>query len=167
MRRRPDPRISEVVRHLRPATGFKPWHGGPTAIGTLRGVTAKLASWRPYPDRHTIWELALHVAYWNYVVERRLTDGPRGEFGRAPANWPRTGAADDEAAWRADRSLLRAANQSLADAIEAFDPGRLDEIATPKGNTSYADLVTGVLLHDTYHAGQIQLMKRLARSHFS
>ncbi len=30
--------------------------------------------------------------------------------------------------------------------------------------TTFADLVTGVLLHDTSHAGQIQMLKRMARS---
>ena len=33
-----------------------------------------------------------------------------------------------------------------------------------KITTTYADLITGILLHDTYHVGQIQLMKRLWKS---
>ena len=37
--------------------------------------------------------------------------------------------------------------------------------ATVEQTTTYADLITGVVLHDTYHAGQIQMLKRLARSH--
>ena len=159
-----DKRISEMLRHLRPARGFKPWHGGPTALGALRGVSAEVAAWRPYPDRHSIWELALHVAYWNYAVERRLTDGPRGGFPRKPANWPETGRSPTEDEWAADRRLVRETHESLAEAVAAFDPSRLDEVAAGKGRTTFADLITGVLLHDTYHAGQIQLMKRLARS---
>jgi hypothetical protein len=160
-----DRRIEEVLRHLHPTGGFKPWHGGPTALGALRGVSARVAAWRPYPDRHTIWELGLHVAYWNYAVERRLRDGPSGSFWGAPANWPRPGAAGDEQSWRKDRGRIRESHLSLRDSIAGFDPVKLDEVAG-SGSTTYADLITGVLLHDTYHAGQIQLMKRLARSHF-
>ena len=48
--------------------------------------------------------------------------------------------------------------------LVAFDPSRLDELSGGKGDTTCADLITGVLLHDTYHAGQIQMLKRLARS---
>jgi uncharacterized damage-inducible protein DinB len=40
----------------------------------------------------------------------------------------------------------------------------LDESAGEKAKTTYADLITGIVLHDTYHAGQIQMLKRLAAS---
>jgi hypothetical protein len=160
-----DDRIAEALRHIAPPRGFKPWHGGPTALGALRGVSTEVAVWRPYPDRHTIWELALHVAYWNYAVERRLRAAPKGGFARAPSDWPRPTPAGDEAGWREDKRLVRSTHDSLVRAIGEFDSARLDEIAGERA-TTYADLITGVLLHDTYHAGQIQLMKRLARSHF-
>ncbi len=158
-----DRRISEVLRHLAPPSGFTPWHGGPTALGALRGVTAEVASWRPWPDRHTIWELALHVAYWDWVVERRLGDLPRGGFQRSPSDWPRPDPSGTDAAWKRDRRLLRERRRSLVRAITDFDPTHLDEVAG-EGRTTWADLITGILLHDTYHAGQIQLMKRMARS---
>jgi uncharacterized damage-inducible protein DinB len=48
--------------------------------------------------------------------------------------------------------------------MEGFDPARLDEESGGSGAHTYADLLLGIVLHDTYHAGQIQLMKRLARS---
>ena len=160
-----DRRIAEVLRHLAPSEGFEPWHGGPTALGALRGVTADVARWRPWPDRHTIWELALHVAYWDWAVERRLGDLPRGGFPRSPSDWPRPDASGSEEGWEQDRRLVRDRRTSLVAAVSAFDPARLDDVSG-EGRTTFADLITGVLLHDTYHAGQIQLMKRMARSHF-
>jgi uncharacterized damage-inducible protein DinB len=159
-----DRRIEEALRHFHPPRGFKPWHGGPTALGALRGVSPEVASWKPHPDRHSIWDLTLHVAYWNYAVTRRLTGSPRGEFPRQPANWPRPFAGDREEAWREDRKLLKLQHDELRKALGSFDPSLLDEPAGGEGNTTYADLITGVVLHDTYHAGQIQMIKRLARS---
>ena len=53
-------------------------------------------------------------------------------------------------------------HEQLVEAIQRFDASRLDDTATDAGPTSYADLLTGVLLHDTYHVAQIQLLKRLA-----
>ena len=38
------------------------WHGT-NLRGSLRGVTAKQAAWRPGPDRHSIAELTVHAAY--------------------------------------------------------------------------------------------------------
>jgi len=160
-----DRRIEEALRHFHPPPGKKPWHGGPTVLGALRGVSPDVASWRPRPGRHSIWDLALHVAYWNYAVERRLTCAPRGGFPRRPANWPDPFVADGEKAWAEDKRLVRQQHDSLLKVLKAFDSSLLDEVAGDEGSTTYADLVTGVVLHDTYHAGQIQMLKRLVRSH--
>ena len=159
-----DRRLEEALRHLHPPPGFKPWHGGATVLGALRGVSPTVAAWRPYPDRHSIWALTLHVGYWNYAVWRRLTDAPKGGFPRAPSNWPDPPDEPSSARWEQDRRLVRAHHNDLVAALEAFDPSRLDQVAGGEGQTRYADLITGVVLHDTYHAGQIQMMKRLARS---
>jgi uncharacterized damage-inducible protein DinB len=53
----------------------------------------------------------------------------------------------------------------LEEALRNFDPSRLSDIAGETGRTTYADLITGIVLHDTYHVSQIQLLKRLATSH--
>lgn len=160
-----DRRIEEALRHFHPPPGWKPWHGGASVSGALRGVSPTLASWKPYADRHSIWELALHVAYWNYAVKRRITGEAHGGFPRSPANWPGAPAKPTTEAWAEDRRLLRDCHEELLETLQRFDPARLDDHAGGEGQTTYADLITGVVLHDTYHAGQIQLMKRLARSH--
>jgi uncharacterized damage-inducible protein DinB len=159
-----DTRLDEALRHFHPPAGARPWHGGASVLGALRGVAPEVAAWRPYPDRHTIWDLALHIAYWNYAVWRRLTGSPQGGFPRAPANWPETPGAPDPEAWEEDRRLVREWHDQLLAALRVFDASRLDETAGGEGAVTYADLITGIVLHDTYHAGQIQLMKRLAAS---
>jgi uncharacterized damage-inducible protein DinB len=132
-------------------------------LGALRGLSPEVAAWRPYPDRHSIWALALHVAYWNYAVQRRITDEPARTFPRSPSDFPSVPDPPTKAAWDADRRLVRDYHESLAAAIVGFDAARLDERAG-EGKTTFADLITGIVLHDTYHAGQIQMLKRLARS---
>jgi len=159
-----DRRLEEALRHLHPAPGVKLWHGGVSVLGALRGVAPEVAAWRPYPDRHSIWDLALHVAYWNYAVRRRLTDEPTGTFPRSPANWPALPKDRTARAWKADRQLVKESHDSLVEAVRDFDSARLDEVAGGDGATTYADLITGIVLHDTYHAGQIQMLKRLDRS---
>lgn len=158
-----DRRLDEALRHLNPPRGFRPWHGGPTILGALRGVTPEVAAWRPHPERHSIWILTLHIAYWNYAVRRRITGEPAGGFARSPSNFPAVPADKSAKAWRRDRGLVKKEHDLLVAALEAFDPKRLDRISGD-GKTTYADLITGVVLHDTYHVGQIQMLKRLARS---
>jgi len=159
-----DRRLEEALRHLDPPAGTRPWHGGASVLGALRGLSPEVAAWRPYPDRHSIWALALHVAYWNYAVRRRITGGERGGFPRSPSNFPTVPSETTKATWKEDRRLVKEQHTLLVEAIADFDPSRLDENAG-ETRTTYADLITGIVLHDTYHAGQIQMLKRLARSH--
>lgn len=147
-----DRRLDEAIRLLDPPAGTRPWHGGASVLGALRGVSPDVAFWRPFPDRHSIWALALHVAYWDYGVWRRLTDGPDPP------------ARPAKAAWNEDRRLVRHWHDRVVDALSSFDPARLDDPAGEGAKTTYADLVSGIVLHETYHAGQIQMLKRLAKS---
>ncbi len=156
-------RISDLERWLSPPKGGL-WHGGPSVVSVLRGVTAEAAAWRPHPDRHTIWELMLHIAYWKYAIRRRIEDGERGGFPRRPSDWPSQPGTPDEANWRADRALLKSEHEHLVALVSGFPPHRLDEPSGGTGQWTFMDLLSGAVLHDTYHVGQIQLMKRLHRT---
>src|SRR5512142_143685 len=97
-------KLSQEIRLLLRAIdeGFDhaAWHG-PNLKGSLRGVTAAQAAWRPAPGRHNIWEIVVHAAYWKYAVRRRLTGDERGSFPEKGSNWfERPGPSGcDEAAW--------------------------------------------------------------------
>jgi DinB superfamily len=141
-----------LLANLDEAYARKGWHG-PTLRGSLRGLTYDVVSWRPAPRRHTIAELAMHCAYWKYAVRRKLTGEKRGSFPVKGSNWLSTDdrnfgdivkLLDDQ------HALLRATIESLPRA--AFgDPKKLR-------------LIYGVAAHDLYHAGQIQLIKKLYES---
>ena len=60
-----------LVRTIQPRRG-QAWHGGVTPGGALRNVTAAEARRLPAGGGHSIWELALHLAYWKYAVRRKL-----------------------------------------------------------------------------------------------
>jgi hypothetical protein len=85
----------------------------------------------------------------------------------------------DAKAWKADRALLRDEHAQVVDAIRGFDPTQYDEVApgvaagsgsgaaagsSAGAGTTFGDLIMGVVMHDTYHTGQIQLLKRLYAS---
>ena len=157
-------RLNAVLELLHPAAGKRLWHGGATVLGALRGVSWQEAVWKPAPDRHSIWELALHIAYWEYAVRRRLTGEGRGQFPRSPSNWPGLPEQPSTECWKKDRDLVRDVHESLMKVARAFDPAGFDETAGEGDGYSFGDLLFGVVLHNTYHAGQIQIMKRLCRS---
>ena len=135
------------------------WHG-PNLRGSLRGVTPQQASWRPAPGRHNIWELAVHAAYWKYAAWRRLTGAKRGSFPLAGSNFLERPVEMSASAWRNDLELLEQTHRTLRTAVAELAPADLDRASAQRGVTKRA-LVTGVAAHDLYHAGQIQLLKRL------
>lgn len=157
-----DPRVALLLGTIDQGYDRKSWHGT-TLRGSLRGVSAAEAAWRPAPDRHNIWELAVHAAYWKYSVLRRLRGGGRGSFPLEGSNWfarPIDPGDPDERTWKQDLALLGQMHRDLRAAVAGFRGEDLDRV--PDGSaTTVADLVTGVAFHDIYHAGQIQLLKRL------
>ena len=135
-----------LLRILDDAYERKAWHGT-NLRGSLRGVTADEALWRPAPGRHNIWELAVHCAYWKYAVRRKLTGEKRGSFARKGSNWLPPGEK-----WEDDVRMLGREHRALRSAIEK---------ATPQQLTKLERLIYGAAAHDAYHTGQIQLIKRL------
>ena len=156
-------RLADIIHLIETGSGNDLWYGGATVQGCLRGVDARQAAWRPAPDRHSIWALTLHIAYWEYAVRRHLEGGEKGGFPRSPSNFPAVPHPPSEAAWKRDRALLREERKALLAAVRAFDPLRLDD-AVPGTKWTFVDLLHGIVMHDTYHVGQIQMLKRLERS---
>jgi uncharacterized damage-inducible protein DinB len=149
--------IDLLLLQLDQAYSRKSWHGT-NLRGSIRGLTAEQVVWRPQPDRHNVQEIAVHAAYWKYTVTRRLTGEKRGSFALKGSNWFER-QAPDAAAWRADQQLLEASHARLRAAVAALLPRRLGEEVGH--GLSAASLVSGIVAHDLYHAGQIQLLKRL------
>jgi hypothetical protein len=170
-RSRPSPRspeggqVTALLAILDAAYDHPSWHG-PNLRGSLRGISLTEAAWRPAPNRHNIWELVVHAAYWKYIGLRRLTGARRGSFVYQGSNWFTRPEAATASAWNADLAALDAAHRALREAVAALPPARLGQ--RPAGSRVGSDvtvfaLISGVAAHDVYHAGQIQLLKRLCR----
>ncbi len=165
--RRPSPRrpareISLLLRLLDEAYERRAWHG-PNLRGSLRGLSAREAAWRPSPRRHNVWELLLHAAYWKYAVRRMLTGGKRGSFPLSGSNWIEPPAPPTAKAWKAHRALLDSEHRRLRGTVAGLTPAELAR--RPRGSKYDVEkMILGVASHDLYHAGQIQLLKALRRA---
>jgi len=157
----PNSEIKILLACLDQAYDRKSWHGT-NLRGALRGLSMKLAAWRPAPRRHNIWEIAVHAAYWKYAVYRRLTGEARGSFALKGSNWFARPQELTETAWRVDLRLLAETHKLLRAAIAAMKPRELYVIPPDSKLDNFA-LISGIAAHDLYHAGQIQLLKRLAK----
>jgi uncharacterized damage-inducible protein DinB len=154
------PELEQLLAIVDAAYNRHSWHGT-NLRGSIRGLTPNVAAWRPAPNRHNIWEIVVHAAYWKYIGLRRLTGGKRGSFPLDGSNFFERKTGLTEAQWRADVKLLDAQHRALREAIAGLSPRDLK--TTPPGSkVSNLALLSGVAAHDLYHAGQIQLLKRLS-----
>jgi uncharacterized damage-inducible protein DinB len=153
------PEIKLLLALLDEAYDRTAWHG-PNLRGALRGLPAEKAAWKPAPGRNSVWQLALHCAYWKYAVCRRLTGaGARGSFPRRPSNWPELPVRCDAASWKQDLALLDEQHRLLREAVVTFSAGRL---SGRRGASTAARLIYGIAAHDLYHAGQVRLLIKLS-----
>lgn len=135
--------------------GYGPgaWHG-PDMKAALDGVTPELASWRPAPGRHSIAEIALHHAYCVRSVRRRLAATPLEPFVLEGEDWFEL-SGPKAPSWDAVRAALESEQKKLAAVVaglgDGVDPERFD-------------LILGITCHAVYHAGQVQLIRRLSAS---
>ena len=138
--------------------GYGPgaWYGADLRAA-IADVPPVAAFTRPAAGRHNIAEIALHHAYWLGQVESKLT-------GAAPAALPLEGEdwfeLNDEArvAWSSITALVDAAHQRLSRAaVETASGARV----SPLSESERLDFVIGITGHAAYHAGQIQLIKKL------
>ena len=135
---------------------------GTNLRGALRGITAQEAAWRPESDRHNIWEIMVHAAYWKYIVRRRLLGEKKGSFPLKGSNWIKRPIVMSENAWHEDIRLLDEMHRSMCKAIAQIKPSDLNRRPVVSKFTN-ASIISGIACHDIYHTGQIQLIKRLMK----
>lgn len=149
-----------IAEELQRAFESNAWHG-PALLEALEGVDADIAQARGIDGAHTVWELVLHLTAWKEIVARRLEGEQIVEVSDAE-DWP-AGKVRDNNAWTSTLEALYRSHDRLLRALRAFDSNRLSENVPGKDYT-FRTMVRGVAQHDDYHAGQVMLLKRAART---
>lgn len=154
--------IERLRRELGSTLDGDPWYGSAIAR-ILDGIGATHAAEHPIKGAHSIWELVLHMTAWVNEVRRRLDGGKHGE--PVEGDWPEVGSTTAEA-WRQATDALRRAHADLAQSLAKTDDARLSrqvaggQVDASGQPVSLYQTVVGILQHDTYHAGQIALLKK-------
>jgi hypothetical protein len=136
--------------------GAGAWYGADlrAAIGDVRAAAAFT---RPAKGRHNIAEVALHAAFWADEAVSRLTGAPRAKFPLDGEDWFELND-DSTLSWKKVAATLERSQQRLSQAVSEIASGAR---TSPLGEAERFDLVVGISGHAAYHAGQIQLIKKL------
>lgn len=129
----------------------------------LDGMTSKEAAWR-WQGSNTIWQIVNHLIFWNDDVIHRLngTVNPR-TIQNNDASFGEPGNAQDETGWAQTVSEFHDVMQRLDDVITRMDDSELDLPYAAQSDTKRR-LLSNIMMHDTYHIGQIVLMRKLQSS---
>lgn len=145
-----------LSRILEEGWGPGAWHGADLAAA-LSDVSPELAFWRPAPGRHNLAEIALHHAWCARSARAQLSGETPGPFVLPGDDWFPL-SPDAALSWPEIHAAAAAEIERLGDLVAAIAAGRAK---SPLAEAERFDLVLGITCHADYHAGQVQLVKRL------
>jgi len=151
---------SRLADQIRRAFDGEAWHGD-ALVEVLSNVSAAQAAARPIKNAHTIWEIVLHIAAWDRAVLRRI--GGTAVNLSDSENFPAI-LDTGELAWETAVEKTRRVHSDLVKAVAAFPDSRLPEQVLGKEKQPYYDyfyMFAGIAQHETYHTGQIVLLKKM------
>ena len=143
-------------RILQEGYGPGAWHG-PDLESALADVTPALALWRPAPGRHNIAEICAPPRILRTV-------GSDAAVGRPPEPFVLEGEdcfdVSDERriTWTSIQATVASEQERMRAMVADIEAGRTN-LAMKRDER--LRLVIGITCHAVYHAGQIQLIKRL------
>lgn len=145
---------ARVAEQLRRVMVGGAWHG-PSVLEALDRVPASAAAAHPIVGAHSIWELVLHIDVTQRLILARL----RGENPAATeADFFPPVTETSESAWKASVARLRTQEDQLLAVVATLSDARLDG-TVPGGSTVYETL-HGHAQHNSFHAGQIRLLRK-------
>jgi hypothetical protein len=143
-------------RVLNEGYGTGAWHG-PDLKAALADVTPAVAYWRPGPGRHNIAEIALHHAYFVHAVRAQVSGRTAEPFVLEGEDWFEL-ASERTLSWSKVQATVEAEQKALGELVSGIEAS---QSTSPLAEAERFNLVLGITCHAVYHAGQIQLTKRL------
>lgn len=150
--------ISRIADQLKRAFEGDAWHG-PAVLEVLEGVNARAAASKPIPGAHSIWEIVLHIAAWDGAIRRRM--GGQALELSSKQDFPPVNDTSDSA-WQSALENLKQRHAELIEALLAMPDYRLTA-QVPGKDYDFYHMLHGAVQHELYHAGQIALLKKIAR----
>ena len=151
--------MSETIRIAQQMKqGFeKDCWSGPSLLEVLDGVDHKMASAKPIPNAHTIWEIVMHLIAGQSLMLRMV----QGDIAQrvAVGDWWYDVPKPTKANWTATLARLKKQEKELQKAVAKFPDDRLETPLVEGGRSAYNNL-HGHVQHTLYHAGQILMLKK-------
>lgn len=144
--------IQQILSLLRKTFEGSAWHG-PSVNESLEGLS-EAQVFNRVPNTHSIIELVAHMAAWKTYIAKKL-NGDVDYKVTEELNFPQPES------WDEALDALQKSHRELMAAIETFPSAKLmEQVPWAQEPFSYYTILHGIIHHDLYHIGQINLIKK-------
>ena len=127
----------------------------------IAGVTAEQSEWKPEGADNSIREIINHLNFYNYAYLQRF----KGiDFEYSTDDNDETFDHGEAPTWEAEAARFDAIMTELRGEIGKADESKFNELAPPRNELSWAELIGSINTHNAHHGGQIVLMRKLQGS---
>ena len=144
--------IKNISRLVQRVYNGKAWHG-PSIMDVLKEID-ETSSRKAVGNSHSIIQLVMHMASWRTFVTRRLLGDSTFELSE-DQNFP------EGTDWNGALKALDASQSELLKAIDSITEDQLHHQVADRKYDFFV-LLHGIIHHDVYHLGQIQLISKYA-----
>ncbi len=118
----------------------------------IEGLNMSEALYKPSPDRHGIWQIVRHIAYWKHWALTYLNEDKK--LNAKDENWAPMPYVQTEESWQEEIENLRKLNDECIAGAEKL------------GENIFSDdekvvFFRQLLMHDSYHTGQIGFLRAM------
>ena len=117
----------------------------------LEGLNCEQALYKPFPDRHCIWELVRHISYWKHWALTYVKEGIA--LNAKQDNWASLPDVLNEENWLSDLQKLKMLCEDCKETAAQIG----DDLFT--SSEEKIVFFRQLIYHDCYHTGQIGLLR--------
>ena len=129
----------------------------------IDGINVEQAAWKEQDDVNCIWETLSHITYYNNAYLQRFK-GLEFEYDISSNDESFSTGEYTEADWQADVARFDAVMTEWRSLIESADDAKFDELAPPRNESTWSEIIAAINVHNAHHGGQIVLLRKLQGS---
>ena len=154
--------VKEVLVYLLEYTYERKDGAYPPLTSAVAGLTSGQASWKPTPERHSIWQIVRHMTHWMDAGIDALAGRPHVNEDLERSDWAAVSGGEEE--WQADLARLQQGYRRFKERLQSMSEEDLAAMIEPyQGMSRYPTAIRFIktATHDTYHIGQIRYLRAL------
>ena len=154
--------MSDTLGHRQMILNVLQGRGAHASVSNIfEALDWTLAGQSPAGSPYTIWQILNHLIYWQDYTLRLLAGEAPVVPEHAADSWPGEAFPASEASWNTAVESFLAGLRTAEEAVENSD---LESATSTRPEQSRAETLGMLLGHNSYHLGQVVLLRRMLGS---